>query len=49
MAYSSALYQSELLKTQAASAAYNSRKSSTKRLLLSGGPVYAEDARAMKK
>ncbi|KAF2812326.1 uncharacterized protein BDZ99DRAFT_474514 [Mytilinidion resinicola] len=49
MAYSSTLFESELLKTQAAQAAYNSRRSGARKKLLSGGPVYAKEARHMKR
>jgi len=48
-AYAGALFKGELLKTQAAQAAYNSRKLGSRKILLAGGPVYAEDARRMKK
>jgi len=48
-AYAGALFKGELLKTQAAQAAYNSRKLGSRKILLAGGPVYAEDARRIKK
>ena len=48
-AYTGALFKGELLKTQAAQAAYNSRKLGSRKILLAGGPVYAKDARRMKK
>ena len=48
-AYASALFKGELLKTQAAQAAYNSRKLGSRKILLAGGPVYAKDARRIKK
>ncbi|XTI82424.1 hypothetical protein V2W45_1463943 [Cenococcum geophilum] len=44
-AYTSALFKGELLKTQAAQAAYNSRKLGSRKILLAGVPVYAKDAR----
>ncbi|XTI91315.1 hypothetical protein V2W45_1471114 [Cenococcum geophilum] len=44
-AYAGALFKGELLKTQAAQAAYNSRKLGSRKILLAGGPVYAKDAR----
>jgi len=48
-AYASALFKGELLKTQAAQAAYNSRKLGSRKILLARGPVYAEDAWRIKK
>jgi len=43
-AYAGALFKEELLKTQAAQAAYNSRKLGSQKILLARGPVYAKDA-----
>ena len=48
-AYASALFKGKLLKTQAAQAAYNSRKLGSRKILLAGGPIYAEDAQRIKK
>ena len=48
-AYTGALFKRELLKTQAAQAAYNSRKLGSQKILLAGGPMYAKDAQCIKK
>ena len=47
-AYAGAEYQRELHRTQAAQAAYNSRKKASRRVVKTGGPIYAETARKMK-
>lgn len=47
--YNATLFKNELLKTNAATAAFNSRKSRSRRVVQTGGPLYAEEARRMKK
>ncbi|OCK94510.1 uncharacterized protein K441DRAFT_720335, partial [Cenococcum geophilum 1.58] len=47
-AYAGAEYQRELHRIQAAQAAYNSRKKASRRVVKTGGPIYAETARKMK-
>jgi len=41
-AYAGALFKGELLKTQAAQAAYNSRKLGSRKILLAGRSAYKE-------
>ena len=48
-AYTGALFKGELLKTQAAQAAYNSRKLGSRKILLARGPIYVKDAQRIKK
>jgi hypothetical protein len=47
-AYAGAEFKQELHRTQAAQAAFNSRKRASRRAVKKGGPTYAEDARRMK-